>query len=282
MSSMKRISVFVVTLAALLATRPLVLAQGDVDRVTVAFSDPSRPGTIRVNLMQGRITVKGTNRRDVAVVYPAASEATRRRADQPPETSGLRRLTQPTGLTIDEENNVMSIGNGRFGGKGGELTIEVPLKTNLRLTMLNGGPLVVEGVEGEIEVNNMNGPITLTDVAGSVVAHSMNGKVVATLRQVTAQKPMAFTSMNGAVDVTLPGAVKANLKLRSDNGDIYTDFDVQLRAQAAKTPTVQDSRSRGGRFRLEVDSSVNGSINGGGPEFEIRTFNGAIYLRKGK
>jgi DUF4097 and DUF4098 domain-containing protein YvlB len=201
-----------------------------------------------------------------------------------PDTTGLRRLTQPTGLTIEEQNNVMSIENRRFGGNGGggELTIEVPLKTNLQLTTLNGGPLVVEGVEGEIEVTNMNGSITLTDVAGSVVAHSMNGKIIATIRQVTGQKPMAFTSMNGAVDVTLPPAVKANLKLRSDNGDIYTDFDVQLQAQAAKTPTVQDSRSRGGRFRLEVDSAINGSINGGGPEFELRTFNGAIYLRKGK
>jgi len=98
---------------------------------------------------------------------------------------------------------------------------------------------------------------------------------------VTAQKPMAFTSMNGAVDVTLPPLAKANLKLRSDNGDVFTDFDVQLQSQT-RTPAVDDSRSRGGRFRLEVDRSVSGTINGGGPEFELRTFNGPIYLRKGK
>jgi hypothetical protein len=274
---MKRIGFFVVTLAALLTTRAFVFAQGDADRLTVPFSDPSRPGTVKVNLLQGRITVKGVDRKDVAVTPSGARQIPRR---EPQESTGLRRLSQPAGVTIEEENNVMSIGSGRFGG--GDLNIEVPLKTNLRLTTLSGGPLNVEGVEGEIEVTNMNGPISLTDVAGSVVAHSMNGKVVATLRQITPQKPMAFTSMNGAVDVTLPPAVKANLKLRSDNGDIFTDFDVQLQPRAAKVPTVQDSRGRGGRFRLEVDNSISGSVNGGGPEFELRTFNGTIFLRKGK
>src|SRR2546426_1722348 len=132
---MKRISVFVVTLAALLSTRAFVLAQGDADRLTVAFSDPSRPGTVRVNLLQGGVTVKGVNRKDVMVVSAGGRDLTRR---QPPESSGLRRLTQPAGVTIEEENNVMSIGTGRFGG-GGSLSIEVPLKTNLRLNTLHCG-----------------------------------------------------------------------------------------------------------------------------------------------
>ena len=39
---------------------------------------------------------------------------------------------------------------------------------------------------------------------------------------------MAFTSLNGIVDVTLPASVKANVKLRSDQGDVFTDFDIQL------------------------------------------------------
>jgi hypothetical protein len=31
-----------------------------------------------------------------------------------------------------------------------------------------------------------------------------------------------------------------------------------------------------------VDRSIYGTINGGGPDFELRTFNGDIYLRKAK
>jgi hypothetical protein len=37
-----------------------------------------------------------------------------------------------------------------------------------------------------------------------------------------------------------------------------------------------------GRYRIEVDKTINGSINGGGAEIELRTRNGNIYLRKGK
>ncbi len=40
---------------------------------------------------------------------------------------------------------------------------------------------------------------------------------------------MASTSFNGDVDVTLPASAKANLKLRTDQGEIFTDFDVQIR-----------------------------------------------------
>jgi hypothetical protein len=29
-----------------------------------------------------------------------------------------------------------------------------------------------------------------------------------------------------------------------------------------------------------MDRSIYGTINGGGPDFELRTFNGNIYLRK--
>jgi hypothetical protein len=81
--------------------------------------------------------------------------------------------------------------------------------------------------------------------------------------------------------VTLPPGVKATLKLRSDQGEVYTDFDVQLQPQGS-TPTVTDSRTRDGRYRVAINNSIVGTINGGGPEFELRTFNGNIYLRKAK
>jgi hypothetical protein len=261
---------------AVLMMSALVLGQDNPDRLTVQFSDPSRPGTLKASLLLGAITVKASSARDVIVVTHPRNLI---RRDQPAASSGLRRLGQPAGLTVEEENNVMSIGVGRLGNRA-DLEIQVPAKTNLRLNTVNGGQTAIEGVEGDIEVTSVNGSINLTDVGGSVVAHATNGKVLATLKQVVADKPMSFTSFNGDVDVTLPSTVKATLKLRSDRGDVYTDFDVQTQPQAAR-PRIDDSRRSGGRYRIQVDNSIAGSINGGGPEFELRTFNGNIYLRKG-
>jgi len=84
--------------------------------------------------------------------------------------------------------------------------------------------------------------------------------------------------MNGKVDVTLPSNLKATLKMRSDNGDIFTDFDVQLRPAPADSNT---GARKGGRYRVEVNRAIYGAVNGGGPEIELRTFNGSVFLRKG-
>jgi hypothetical protein len=274
------IRAFVIGTAVLCAAPP-ALAQGPSSdqSATVAFSDTSRPGLLRVDLIVGSISVKGTNRRDVRVSSSRdESRGGRQRATPPPEP-GLRRLNQPPGFSIQEERNTMSISSDITSGQV-DFDIEVPMRTNLRLTTVNGSRISVDGVEGEIELQNVNGSITVTNVAGSVLASTTNGPVRATLTRVTAGKPMAFTSLNGQVEVTLPASVKADVKLRSDHGDVLTDFDIQLKS--GPSPSVEDTRSSGGgRYRVELNQSIYGSINGGGPEIELRTFNGRVVLRKG-
>ena len=289
--------------ASMMATA-FVLAQGDGNRVTVPFSDPSRPGTVKVGLFQGGIRVRPASGREV-IVRTDDSIVTMRdgretTVPQRPETAGLRRLTQRSGLRIEEENNMMRITSGRFMDRE-DVEIQVPPRTDLILSTVNGDAIVVEGIEGAIEVTTVKGEIRLTDVTGTVVAHATNGNVRVALRQVTPEKPMSFTSFNGNVDVTLPAAVKASLKLRSDHGEVYTDFDVQIQQQRTTSTSVRvppvpptppaspgygpnppPRPPRAGRGTVEVDASIYGTVNGGGPEFELRTFHGDVYLRKGK
>jgi hypothetical protein len=294
--------------AAWIMANAFVLAQGDGNRVTVPFSDPSRPGTVKADLFHGGIRVRPADGREVIVRTDDPIVTTRDGRETPvpqrPETAGLRRLTQRSGLWIEEENNMMRVSTRRLMD-GKDVELQVPARTNLILSTVNGDAIVVEGIEGAIEVTSVNGEIRLTDVSGTVVANATNGNVRVTLRQVTPEKPMSFTSFHGNVDVTLPAAVKANLKLRSDQGEVYTDFDVQIQRQRTTSTSVQvppvppvpptppapprDGPNprprpiRGGRgTRVEVDTSIAGTVNGGGPEFELRTFNGDVYLRKGR
>ncbi len=256
---------------------PPAAAQADADRVTVPVSDPSQPVLLTVSLVQGSITVRGANRKDVLVTAHPGAERPRRRVDA--DASGLRRIPQTAGYRITEEANRVRV-SADSPSRSISFEIEVPSRTNLKLSTVNGGDILVENLDGDLDVSNTNGGITLNGVAGSVNAGTTNGSVRATLTRVTAQKEMAFTSLNGTVDVTLPAATKANLRLRSDNGDIYSDFEMQLAPSAA--PTVQDSRGSNGRYRISRNRSVVGAINGGGPEFELRTFNSNVYVRKGR
>ena len=185
-----------------------------------------------------------------------------------------------TGLTVEEEENVVSVSTGSTE-RTVDLTLQVPSATALKLGCLNDGSIVVEKVEGEIEANNLNGPVTLTNVSGVVIAHSLNGEVLTQLDKVTPDKPMSFSTLNGDIDVTLPPDIKAKVKLETQNGAIYSDFEIGLEKNP-RPPTVEDGRKDGGRYRIVFDKGVVGSINGGGPEIQFKTVNGNIRIRKGK
>jgi DUF4097 and DUF4098 domain-containing protein YvlB len=92
-------------------------------------------------------------------------------------------------------------------------------------------------------------------------------------------KPMAFSSLNGDIDVTLPADLKATVSFSSDRGDVFSDFDVVMSAQSMK-PVVKERDGEGGRYSVKMDKNVRGKINGGGPEIQFKNFNGAIYIRK--
>jgi hypothetical protein len=89
-------------------------------------------------------------------------------------------------------------------------------------------------------------------------------------------KPLSFSTLNGPIDVTMPADWKANIKLNTNHGEIWTDFDVKVGGGAI----TQRNTGRDGRFRLDQDRTISGTINGGGAEATFRTFNGKISIKK--
>lgn len=250
------------------------------DKVTVPLSNPSQPVTVKVHIMQGSITVTGGASGQVIV---ESAEGTARPGRAPKDVpAGMHRIEiGRMGMDVEEDHNVVTVSNMRGGGSGGggNIMIQVPSNASLELKTLNGGHIDVTGVNGEIEVNNLNGPINLKNISGSVVAHSLNGEVTASLDKVSPGKPMSFTSLNGKIDVTLPGDTKARVRLKTDNGSVYSDFDVKMEPDASR-PVVEDSRGQGGKYKIKMDRSVYGSINGGGPEYRFETLNGNILIHR--
>ncbi len=241
------------------------------DRVSVNLSDPARPALVKASLVNGGITVKGYDGKEVVV------EARNRESARSDST--MKRIpVSGTGLSVEEENNEVRISTDSFM-RAVDLSISVPIHTSLKLSAVNSGDIVVTGVDGELDVNDVNGSVTLNNVSGSAVAHALNGRLLATFSRVNPQKPMAFSSLNGDIDVTFPADLKANLSLKSDRGEIFSDFDVQVQASAPQQ-TVEDGRGRGGKYLVKIDKAVHATINGGGPELQFTNFNGGIYIRK--
>jgi Putative adhesin len=266
-----RMRTWVLGMGAALGT---LLAQDTGDRITVPFRDAAKPRTLAVKLINGGMTIHGYEGKDVIIEARGGATRSSRRSNVP---EGMHRLDSNSfGVDVTEENNVITVHGGMM--RSTEVTIQVPQQTALRLSTLNGGKIEVENVSGEIEAENMNGSITILQASGSVVANSMNGKITVSLARVTPNKTMSFSTMNGTVDVTLPADTKANLRMKSENGDIFTDFEVKM--EGSRSPVVDDQRKTGGRYRVRTDKSLSGTINGGGPEIQFTTFNGSILIHK--
>ncbi|NOR15936.1 MAG: DUF4097 family beta strand repeat protein [Candidatus Aminicenantes bacterium] len=271
------------SLLLLLAGASAISQEASVDRATVPLSDPSQPAVVKASAFRGTITVTGYSGENVIVeakVRTAVLSEQEEEQDQEKneKAKGMRLIrSAATGLTITEEDNVVGI-RVQAMSQAVDLDIQVPFNTSLKLTAMAGGQIFVEKVKGDHEIQNNAGPVTLTDISGSVVAASMAGALTVTFDTITPDKPMSFTSMAGDVDVTFPATLKADLKMKSMMGDIYSDYEVAIKPMSQKVE--KETKEDTGKYRVSFDKTIYGTVNGGGVEYSFSTMQGNIYIRK--
>ena len=98
------------------------------------------------------------------------------------------------------------------------------------------------------------------------------------VESVDASAAMAFSTLNGSLDITLPADTKSNLKLKSDHGQVYTDFDIEV----SKTEPKAEVSTEKNMHKLSVDDWVHAKINGGGSQIMMKNMFGDIFIRKAK
>jgi hypothetical protein len=246
------------------------------DQITVRLSNPSQPARIRLQTLGGTITVQGYSGNEV-IIKGTAERSRESGVRVPDEARGMRRLTPASGLSADEDGNVVTI---HPGLKPENIALQVPANSALSLKTLTGNVLV-QGVLGDLDLESMNGGITLDQVGGSIVAHALNGGISANVVRLNADKPCSFSTLNGRIELTLPASMQATLNMRSDQGDVYLDQGLDFKPVPASSSSTSQSESNG-MLKIRMDNTIHGTINGGGVEINIRTFNGSILVHKGK
>lgn len=250
------------------------------EHLVVPLSDPAKPAELEVSPVMGSIKVTGSATREVVIEAESrAEDEDEKRKDLPGDRAGMRRIPNTAiGLEAEEEGNKISI-SAESWARAVDLEIQVPVGSTVRLSTVNDGDIEVENVDGEVEVSNTNGEIRVTNVRGPVSANTVNGDVTVVFRGAMVAAPMAFSTLNGDVDVTFPADLKATVRLQSDNGEIYSDFDVDVTTENLRGP---ESKKEKGRYHIIVSREMIGKINGGGPEILFKTFNGDVLLRRAK
>lgn len=209
--------------AACLTLLFLSAARAESQLTSITFSDLTKPGTLKIRLGHGDLRLTG--------VTSDTGECTVRTDAEPAKAAkrkdGLRVITDATGFALTENANVVTLDATQSWGDRGvpDFAVTVPRSTTVVITSTWGGDIICTDLVGDVEIKGVNGEVKLINHAGGAVVESMNGEITARISELSAGKPLSFTSMNGEVALHLPTAAKANIRLRTQNGSILTDFD---------------------------------------------------------
>jgi hypothetical protein len=272
---MKKQFSIVIFILCLVCVAESTFAQGGNEFV-VPLSDPAKRGKLKAHLNSGSITIKGTARKDVMVRYKSEEDDDDHDHDKSKSKDGLKRISGGgMDLEASEANNHVVIQSGSWNNSI-NLEIEVPAGFDVEAHTYNDGDLMLTNLQGQMELTNYNGEITALNISGSVIATTYNGEIKVTFDKVTENTPMSYVTYNGDVDLTFPATFKASVKMKSEQGEIYTGFEMNVVSTGPKQ--VEDKKK--GAYRIVIDDWKKGDINGGGPEVTVKTNNGDIFLRK--
>ena len=252
-----------------------------LDRINVKLTDPSKPAHVELSLVNGGITVMGYDGAEVIVEAKTRTRQLSEGKDRGNKTKGMFRIPVfSTSLEVEEHNNRVEISTASYK-RTIDVDLKVPKNTSLNLHCVNHGDILVENVTGDLEVNNTNGKVTLRNISGSVVAHALNKDVVVTFDAVDSEKPMSFSSLNGDIDVTFPKKLKCYVNIKNDMGEVYSDFEIAY-VEKPVDMFEESEPGRDGKYRVRIERTFYGEINGGGPEYSFKNFNGDILIRRAK
>ncbi|MBL9185994.1 MAG: DUF4097 family beta strand repeat protein [Opitutaceae bacterium] len=217
---------------------------------SVKFSDPAKPGRLEIKLGHGNLRIAADDTDQITVQSEAKPASKSARKD------GLRVISSSSSYVLSEKDNVATLDAVADGWKGGgaSFNVTVPRRTAVVVKSSWGGDITCTGLAGNLEINSMNGTIRLDDVAGGVVASTMNGEIRASIRELREGSPLSFTSMNGEVVLRLPPEARANVRLRTQNGSVLTDFDETALVTKSETSPVPGRRTHEIRSSARVIS----------------------------
>lgn len=246
-------------------------AQSDLK---IPLSNPGQPGVLKLNAnFADDIIVRAHSENEVRIVIDG-------RSDEDEEANaynhqGLRRIsTGGAGLEVRERDNVISIQTSPISDEV-ELEIFVPARFSV-IMQVTHGDVYVEGVTGEHEIKATNGDVEMIDVGGACIVNSVNGDIEVAMKEVFPNAPMSFTGLNGDIEISLPADTKFTGKMKTDYGDVFTNFDIQL----DRSSNSKEISNNDGTYTVVVNKWITGTVNGGGPEYLFKTLHGDIEIRK--
>jgi len=205
---------------------------GEVEVVAEKRGRRSNPAEVRVEVVEHAEGVT------ICAVYPTPDGSSRPNVCAPGEAGGM-----------NVRNNDVSV----------DFTVRVPAGVRFYGRTVNGD-VEAQNLTADVDVSTVNGSINVS-TAGLVSAKTVNGSITAAMGRADWTDGLEFQTVNGAIELSLPASLSAEVEAETLNGDIQTDFPLTVT----------------GRFSKR---HLTGTIGGGGRELRLKTVNGSVHLRR--
>jgi hypothetical protein len=211
----------ILLLAAAVAFSPLARANSEESSSSIAFTDPSKPGTLKIRVPHGDIRIHGEDVKEITIRTDSES------ARPTPRKDGMRVLSANSGYQLAEKGNiaVLEYSSESWSGESSDFDITVPRSTSIIVANMAHGDVDCSDIGGDIDVRTMSGAVDLKDISGGALVETMSGEISVTVKSLAQAKPLSFTSMHGEITLHLPSDAKANVRFRTHHGVILTNFD---------------------------------------------------------
>lgn len=170
-------------------------------------------------------------------------------------------------LTKDGNNLILAtLGNAHCDCNA--LTIKLPKGIGLVVEdkTFRGETVWVRNFQDPIEMSLKQHSIHLENVTGPMAVKTLYGHVEAVFNSVSQEGSISLVAVHSFVDVSLPTATKADLTLKTNHGEIYSDINISIDESASKSSVSH--------------KVITGKINGGGVNMTINSNYSEVYLRK--
>ncbi len=248
----------------------LIFSQNNgIEQITVPLSYPDEPGVLIIDHYKGSINVTGYDGDLIVVKAKLPFKGSGKTIDN------MKRISSNSiQLSATEKNNEVTVQSNSMN-KTIDLDINIPHNCSLRIQNSDNGKITARSLTGEMEISNINGEINLENISGSAVLNTVDGNIFVIFNEVNPNVPMAFTTIEGNIDVSFPENLNAIAKMKSDNGEIFCTFDMALKEREQKF----EKSAKTGSYKVFLEEWTYGVINKSGPEFLFKSYHGNIYIR---
>jgi hypothetical protein len=229
----------------------------------------SAQGRLSLDNVNGRIEIAGWDRNQVVVKAlkhgktQESVEATKINVDSSPDEIVIH--TEQPSSRRGPSSGWFWFGDNKRTDASVEYLLQVPQDAHLDKVESVNGQIVIDNVRGDIKASAVNGRVQVRGVARNLKVSTVNGRMEVELVALGGSQSVSLTTVNGAIEATLPANANALVTADTVNGGMHSEF-----------PELVVKKD------FPMSKHLKGTLGSGGATVKADTVNGSIRFLRGQ